>query len=153
MCAPGSSGDVTAFQADVIGGGAELGSTLFNDVEEQQDNTSTGRLRKRELLRAAASRDQDLGAAAALHPDEDVPSDDYEAWFLSSVIANPGGVEHLEWMRLQSHKHERFLIAPVTAALHYRTDLFFRLRFFFDFRFPEFSRLGASAGWLSQLCI
>ena len=35
VCAPGSSGDITAFQADVIGDGAELGSTLFDDVEEQ----------------------------------------------------------------------------------------------------------------------
>ena len=104
VCAPGSSGDITAFQADVIGVGAELGSTLFNDVEEQRDNKLAGRLRARHL-RAIASRDQDLNAAASSHPDEDVPSDDYEAWLLSSVIANPGGVEHLEWMRLQAYNH------------------------------------------------
>ena len=104
VCTPGSSGDATSLQADVIGGGAELGSTLFNDVEEILDNASTWRMRRRELDRLAASREQDLGAAATLHPDEDAPSDEYESWLLSSAIASPGGAEHLEWMRLQAFK-------------------------------------------------
>ena len=32
--APDNSGDLASFQAEVIGGGAELGSTLLHDVEE-----------------------------------------------------------------------------------------------------------------------
>ena len=108
------------------------------------------RLRACELLRAAASRDQDLSAAASLHPDEDVPSDDYEAWLLSSVIANPGGIEHLEWMRFQAHKHGRFLIGSVSAALHYRIDLF-PLRFFFDCHFRNSRVWGLlQAGFFSR---
>jgi hypothetical protein len=105
VCAPGSSGDAASLQADVIGAGAELGSTLFNDVEEIPDSASSGRLRRRVLDRLAASREQDLGAAATLQPDEDAPSDEYESWLLSEANANPGGAERLEWMRLQALKH------------------------------------------------
>ena len=105
VCTPGSSGDAASLQADVLGAGAELGSTLFNDVEEILYNASTGRMRRRELDRLAASREQDLGVADTLHPDEDAPSDEYESWLLSSAIASPGGAEHLEWMRLQALKH------------------------------------------------
>ena len=86
---------------------AELGTTLFNDVEELPDSASSGRLRRRVLDRLAASRDLNLGAAAALQPDENAPSDEYEyeAWLLSEANACPGGAEHLEWERLQALKH------------------------------------------------
>ena len=106
-CTPGSSGDAASLQAEVIGGGAEIGSTLFNDVEEVPDSASSGRLRGRVLDRLAASRDLNLGAAAALQPDDDAPSDEYEyeAWLLSEANSCPGGAEHLEWMRLQALKH------------------------------------------------
>ena len=78
----------------MIGGGAELGSTLFHDGEEP----NVTRLRRRTGPRQRS-------AAASQEHDEDLHSDDYEVRLLASGIANPGGAEHLEWIRLQACNH------------------------------------------------
>ena len=82
--ASGSSVDITSFQAETIGEGAELASTLFNDVEVQ----GVTKLRRR-----AGPRHR--RAAASQELDEDVPSDDCGARLLAYGIANPGGAGHL----------------------------------------------------------
>ena len=40
-----------------------------------------------------------------LGPSEGLPPADFESQLLASGIANPGGVEHLEWNRLSAHNH------------------------------------------------
>jgi len=72
--------------------GSEHGVSLFNDIEAQEGTKSKRRPRPRHRH-----------AAAAQEQDEDILADDYEAWLLASGIANPGGAEHLEWMRLHAY--------------------------------------------------
>ena len=69
--APDNVGDLASFQAEVIGGGAKLGSTSFHDVEEPNVTR---------LQRCAGSRQR--RAAASQEHDEDLPLDDYEARLL-----------------------------------------------------------------------
>ena len=44
-------------------------------------------------------------SAPSQGPSEVLPLDDYERQLLASGIANPGGVEHLEWNRLWAYNH------------------------------------------------
>ena len=96
------------------------------------------------LDRLAAFREQDLGAAATVQPDEDAPSDEYESWPRKRM---PAQVAPSTWSGC-GYRPSSMVESSDRSGQHCSEPT---SRFLFDSRFPELHRPGTIVTGCSAL--